>query len=189
LLPARLRKKRSKRVSYHADDWRDRWESPDDRERPDPYHRDRRRRQEAHSVLIGPAICMIVLAVINLIGALGLLGGSGFLLSMSAQEFQEMMTEDDPHALDDVINNGWTVDGFRKAYGYTVLGLGLVSGLATLILGAGGFAMLYHKLYGLAVAAAVTAILSPGGFCVFGLGAGIWSLVALANPEERQSFT
>ncbi len=48
--------------------------------------------------------------------------------------------------------------------------------------------MLGFKVYVLGILAAVLALISPGGCCVFGLIGGIWGLIALINPDVRAAY-
>jgi hypothetical protein len=177
-------------MSFQHDDLRDRWDSRYERDRPDPYEPWRGRPSStAGSAVVAPAVFLIVLAVFNLLGSLVLLGMGAYWQSINVQDFKEQMTEDDPEALDDMLNEGWTLAQIKELYSYVVLGMGAVSLVAALILGLGGLAMLLRKFYGLGFVAAVTAILSPGGCFLFGLIAGIWAIVVLINPDVRKSFT
>jgi hypothetical protein len=177
-------------MSYSDDDTRTERDPWDEREPPDRFKPRRGVPTSAvRSAVVAPGIALLVLAVFNLLGALGLLGLGAYLNSLDTQEFQEMMTEDDPGALDDVVNEGWTVEGFKQVYSYTVVILGVGGLVAAAVLGLGSLAMFAHKFYWLAIIAAVTAVLSPGGCFLFGLIGGIWTFIVLLNPEVRQSFT
>jgi hypothetical protein len=173
-------------MSYSDDDPRTERDPWDERERTDSFKPRRGVATTAvQSSVVAPAVALLVLAIFNLLGALGLLGIGAYLNSIDTQEFQDMMTEDDPGGLDDVLNEGWTVEGFKQVYFVTVLILGVGSLVAAAILGLGSLAMFAHKFYWLAIIAAVSAVLSPGGCFLFGLIGGIWTFIVLLNPDVR----
>jgi hypothetical protein len=160
-------------------------DSPDD-----PW--DRRpevRNEEARSITRGPAIALILLGMINaLLGAVVLVGGLE-LIPMSVDEFESQMTKDDPNALDDLIEHGFSVDSIKEISTYICLSVGAIGLMAAVILVGGGTCMLVLKFYWLAFLAGLVAIISPGGCFVFGLVGGVWSLVQLVRPEVRRAFS
>jgi uncharacterized membrane protein YphA (DoxX/SURF4 family) len=171
-------------MSYYHDDG-DRWQ---ERDRRDPWEQPVRAASSAPS-LWGPAVMLLLLALFNLLSGLGGLALGIYCRSLTIDEFRETMTEDDPNALDDAHDLGWSDEeyqGFMVKFFYGTGGLSL---LAALLLALGGFAMIARKYYALAMLAAITAFVSPGGCCIFGLIGGIWSFIALIDPHVKRSFT
>jgi hypothetical protein len=175
-------------MSYYPDDPRDdpdRWQ---ERDRRDPWEQPARAASSAPS-LVGPAVMLFVLALLNLLGGLGGLALGVYFYSMDLEEFQATMTEDDSEGLDWAHDMGWSDQQSQQVIARVYVGLGVGSLLASLLLALGGFAMMARKFYALALLGAITAFVSPGGCCVFGVVGGIWSLVALIDPHVRRSFT
>jgi hypothetical protein len=71
-------------------------------------------------------------------------------------------------------------------------GLGIMLGLFNMVLGAvvvfGGFKMMKMQSYGLAMAAAIIAMLPCSFCCLVSLPAGIWALIVLMKPEVKAAF-
>lgn len=68
---------------------------------------------------------------------------------------------------------------------YSLLGVGL-----GVLIAYGGLQMTKFRMYGLAIAASIIAMIPCFSCCccVIGLPAGIWSLVVLSRPEVRAAF-
>jgi hypothetical protein len=66
--------------------------------------------------------------------------------------------------------------------------LGVLTGVLAFPVLIGGTAMLRSRGYFAAAIAALLALVSPGGFCLLGLVAGIWALAVRFNGEVRRSF-
>src|SRR5579862_4359196 len=159
-------------MSYDRDDPRD-YDYRD--RRRDPYDRDSFERQPSDKVaaargsVMAPAIVLIVLGIFNLLGGLGSLGCGTWLQRMTPDDFEEKLTEDDPNALDDLTDEGLTVEDIKAIYAVSGIVIGVLSMLAAAILILGGARMLALKWYAFAFVAAVTAMISPGGCCIFGV--------------------
>jgi hypothetical protein len=178
-------------MSYYPDDPRNRrddgvrWQ---ERDRRDPWEQPDRPAKDAPS-LWGPAVVLLLLALFNLLSGLGGLTLGVYCRSLTIDEFRETMTEDDPNALEDAHDLGWSDEEYQGFMVKLFCGGGGLSLLAALLLALGGLAMIGRKFYAIAVLGAITAFVSPGGCCVFGLIGGIWSLVALIDPRVKRSFT
>jgi hypothetical protein len=180
-------------MSFQPDDARDRREDWDPRyegDRLDPWERRRSPVDNARASVQAPGIILIVLGVLNLLGGLGLIGGGLALNGMTTGEYEAMATKDDPNALDELEDEGFTVPEFQDLYAFSLIGAGVFSLLAGAVLILGGSAIIGLKFYWLAMIATITAFVSPVGCCcLFGLIGAIWSFVTLINPDVRKSFT
>ncbi len=138
-------------------------------------------RSDAESPVKGPAISFIVLgaigAAMQVIGALMKVLGLG----MSAGDMSQLEGLLGPGALE-FMN---LLNSTAVAVASTALGLA-----AAVVLVFGGLKMLKLESYGLAIAAAVVAMipcLSP--CCCIGLPFGIWGLVILFKDDVKSCFT
>jgi hypothetical protein len=178
-------------MSFHPDDphnRRDDWDRWEERERRDPWEEPARLSSAGPSVL-GPAIMLLVLALFNLLGGLGSLGVAEYFNEIDIEEFRSTMAEDDPNGLDWAHDRGMSDEESQRLIVKVYCALGAGCLLAALILAAGGIAMIARKFYVLAMLAAITAFVSPGGCCLLGLVGGIWSVIVLINPDVKRSFT
>jgi hypothetical protein len=190
-------------MSFHDDprDFRDSRERWDDPYEPNPWDRRLRPAAAARSMVLGPAIILLVLAVFNALGGLAALSYGAILQSIDTATFEDdfapepddLTGPDPPPDSEDAAApqtyNGMSADQAKACYVAVGIALGLGCLLAAAILGAGGILMLRLKFYWLVVLAAITAMLSPGGGLAFGLLGGVWSLVVLFNPDVRKAFT
>jgi GYF domain 2 len=118
----------------------------------------------------GPAIALIILAAVET--AWHCLAVFINLLGLSFRPARQMP------------NEAWA-NMFSGTAGAALAGVGLV--LAGLML-LGGIKMKRLESYGLAMTAAVLAMLPCSLCCVLGLPLGIWSLVVLTKPEVKSAF-
>lgn len=145
----------------------------------------------ARARVLAPAICLIVVGVLNLfMAAAPALYGMG-AAKVTPEQLEQEMQKQNPKALQDATSQGWTIADIRNMliYGsFSVAGLDfLVSFLVIL----GGVRMLMLKNYILAVFAAILAAIpfvSCSGCCGFGAVAGLWALIVLINPDVKASF-
>lgn len=125
--------------------------------------------------LKGPGIGLIITGSLNgVIGLLTLLSGLARLAGLGGKE---RIIRDDAEKLGYFVGTG---------LGY---GIGLLSMLLAPLIILGGIKLMKGKSRGLAMTAAVLAIL-PATSCCFVIGAvfGIWALVVLMNPEVKAYF-
>jgi hypothetical protein len=138
-----------------------------------------------------PAIFLIVVAVLNLLGALASFG-LGFTFSrMPPAELEKQAERQNPGQWQELKKQGYTAQDLIKWYTYAGFGGAGVNILSALVAILGGVRMLQLKSYGLAVFASVLAalpILSCMGCCGIGEGIGIWAIVVLLNPDVRAAF-
>ena len=124
------------------------------------------------SMVNGPAIFMIVLAVICILfGLLGLafnlfLGGAGSIFPNIPPEISEALLQ-------------------RGVIGIVQSAVSLIANIVILV---GAIKMRKCQSYGLAMTASILCILLDWGCCCLGLGAGIWSVVVLSKPEVKAAF-
>jgi hypothetical protein len=178
-------------MSFHPDDPRDRrddWDRWEERERRDPWEQPGRAASDAPSVA-GPATILLVLAAFNLLAGLGGLAWAQYFNKMDIDEFRAMMSDEDPNASEEESSDPTWNEEDRDAFVWTFGGAGAGSLVAAMILVAGGFAMIARKFYGLAMLAAITAFVSPGGCCLLGVVGGVWSVIVLIDPAVKKSFT
>lgn len=114
----------------------------------------------ARSRLSGPAIALIVFAVLGL--AFSALAILGFIVQVAENSFDD----------DGVPGLVWV----------------LANLVLRLVMLAGGIQMLRVRSYGLSMAAAVTAIIPCGMCCFMDLPFGIWALVVLLDANVRNAF-
>jgi hypothetical protein len=141
---------------------------------------------------MAPAVGLLIVAVLNLLLGLGLLG-LGFIYSqIPPDKAEEMLEKQDPQRFAQMRQAGLNAETLLKSYTYGGLGGGAVALLVALVTAVGAVRMIMLRSYGLAVIAAVlTAIpcISPGACpCLFGMAVGVWALVILLDPEVRSAF-
>jgi hypothetical protein len=138
-----------------------------------------------------PAICLIIVGVLNLLLALLAGGVGGFYAAIPQNLVEQEVEKQNPAAVAEMKNKGLSIRDILNVYIYGGFGegaLGLVSGILAIV---GGARMFVLKSYGLAVfASVVTAIpcISCSGCCGLGEGIGIWALVVLLNEEVKAAF-
>jgi hypothetical protein len=128
-----------------------------------------------------------LVGVLDLLAALGLIAAGYCLLFYATPEQLRFLER--RHAPDAPVDkNAWSAADMQY-YGSLIL---FASGVASAIIAfpvmIGGSAMRRSRSWVGSVLAAVLALISPGGFGLLGLIAGIWALAVLLNPNVRQSF-
>ena len=124
----------------------------------------------AEAMVKGPAIFMMVLAIITIL--LQLLFAVLVWLAGSA-----IAADPPPEIRDKIIAQG--------AFG---LGYSVVYIIINIIILIGSIKMKKCQSYGLAMAASILCILCDWGCCCLGIGAGIWAIVVLYKPEVKATF-
>ncbi len=145
-------------------------------------------RQAARGMVVAPGIILIVIGIFNLFsGVSGLFMGFA-VNAVSAEDLEVQMRKQNPKQVEDLKKAGFTVRDVQvwESWGFMITGV--VSFVLALIIIAGGACMLGLKAWPLAVLAALLALISPGGCCIFGMGAGIWALVVLFNSDVRAGY-
>jgi hypothetical protein len=138
-----------------------------------------------------PAVGLIIVGILNVLGALASAGLGTVYKNMPAEEFERQMRQQNPNDFAKMQQAGWTGRRVLDFCFYTGVGGGAVAAFFALLTVLGGIRMLALKSYGLAVTAAVvTAIpcISPSACCLLGEGIGIWALVVLLSPDVRSAF-
>ena len=128
----------------------------------------------ARSKVQGPAIGLMVYAVLNLFAVAGtvvanLLGGMGQVYSTMADQGV------DP-ALFGTIS--YVYSGCMSCFGLLITGVILMAGLR----------MRSLESYGLCIAGSVLSILPCSSCCCVGVVIGVWSLVVLSRDEVKSAF-
>ena len=115
-------------------------------------------------MLKGPAIFMMVLAILSFVGGVIGIGSSALGSSMASSEEEAVL---------------------NLIVGVPFNILRIVVNIPILI---GAIKMKQGQSYGLAMTAAILCILCDWTCCCLGLGAGIWALVILLKPEVKAVF-
>ena len=124
----------------------------------------------ARDALSVPSILIIVCGGLGLVaGLMGLVGGG-------AQSFGTF-------ANDPRFAQFLAVQSGPRHYVFALLGLAISSFLIF-----GGMKMRNLQSHGLAMGAAIVAMIPCGGCCCLGLPVGIWALVTLMKPEIKSQF-
>jgi hypothetical protein len=138
-----------------------------------------------------PAIFLIVLGLLNLLGA----GFGAFMAVRSAQippdEVERAMEQRDPKGWEQAKAEGYTAEKVLAWFIYGGWGTAAVNLLTTLVLIWGGARMLQLRSYGLSVFASVLAALpciSASACCGLGEIVGLWAVIVLLKPEVREAF-
>jgi hypothetical protein len=145
-------------------------------------------RQAARGQIMGPAIMLIVVGVLNLVSGVFMVFIGIAMHSVPSDQLEAQMKQQNPEQVKEMQKAGISVKDMQNWEGWGFLISGIVSLLCGLIILAGGGCMLGFKLYVLGILAAILALISPGGCCVFGLIGGIWGLIALINPDVRAAY-
>ncbi len=125
----------------------------------------------AQAMVNGPAIFMMVLAIISLILV---------PLSILYQFTQGQDAYNDlPPELRDFLLQ------FSGVASVVSNGLSFIANILILI---GALKMRKCQSYGLAMTASILCILCDWGCCCLGIGAGIWAIVVLCKPEVKAAF-
>jgi hypothetical protein len=152
-------------------------------------------RSEVRARLAGPAIALIVTAIISILGWIGYLGYN--IVTLPAQrELQEQLMKQQQQQFQQKGLNAKQMEQVQQFQQMGMnIGIGLVIGLTIIgILGAlliliGGLKMKNAQSYGLALTASIVAVIpcvSP--CCLLGIPFGIWALVVLNNPDVKAAF-
>jgi hypothetical protein len=138
-----------------------------------------------------PAIFLIVVGALNLLGA----AGAGFVGAQFTRvppaEVERMMQQRDPARWQQLRQEGWTAEQFLQIYVYGGFGTAVANVLSALIMIWGGSRMLVLKSYGLSVFASVLAAvpcISASACCGLGEIVGLWAVIVLARQEVREAF-
>jgi hypothetical protein len=179
-------------MSRDYDDDRD--DDLEDRERDERDDRDDARSGGSRAAMDRvnvPGILLIVVGILNLLAG----GWSTFrgvmVLSVdkaAAAQAQQQLTEQQKKEMEQL---GWSVEGMVQKIGGGILVIGIIGLLIGAINIAGGVRMRSLQGYGLAVLAAILAMIPcVSGVACCGLGevAGIWALIVLLSPDVKSQF-
>lgn len=164
-------------------DREDRWGSDepyDDRPRPPS-------RAEVKSKVMGPAIGLIICAVLQLLGSVyNVLTINQLPAQFEAQRKQidadPKMGEDQKKQMKDFLQTYENIVTPGMPVG---IGLGAIGGVVILI---GGIKMMNLSSLGWARAASILVLIPCFACCLIGIPIGIWSLTTLKKPEVRAAF-
>jgi hypothetical protein len=138
-----------------------------------------------------PAIFLIILGALNLLGAAGCALIGVQLGRIPPAEFEKMMQERDPARWQQVQQGGWTTEQVLQLYFNGGVGTAVANLLSGLLMIWGGARMMQLRSYSLAVFASVLAALpciSASGCCGLGAIVGLWAVIVLASPAVREAF-
>ncbi len=141
------------------------------RARPEPWDYDRPSRERAKSLVLPPAICLL------LVGILGMLIDGAMVLVAAATP--EMLTK----AADDFKIGGPPPEPFQVIvfYGFFAL-LSLVNIVAVI-------PMIRMRIYPVAIIGSILPMVTlPSCCCLLGLPLGIWAFVVLVRQDVRAAF-
>jgi hypothetical protein len=139
----------------------------------------------------GPAICLIVVGVLNLLLGLGAGLFGGVYAAIPEDMLEKEVQKQNPAALQQMKQAGMSIKDIVNFYvygGFSGAALGVVTAVLAVIAGA---RMLALKSYGFAVFTSVLVsipCISCSACCGIGEGIGIWSLVVLMNEEVKAAF-
>jgi hypothetical protein len=137
-----------------------------------------------------PGIFLIVVAILNLLAALGLVGLGFATLSLNPEEFEKALAQQ-ASTQNVTKDSGYSAEQLRDLYGRTYIGWGAIALLLALVTLFAGVCMRGLRLYGLAITGAIFAALpciSPMGCCLLGEAIGLWAILVLINPAVRSAF-
>ena len=142
-------------------------------------------RPKSRAVII-PGVLLFLVGLLDLLAGLALLGGGYLLLTADASQLRFL---ERPHATDGHVDkNAWS-PADAQFYGTLIcFAAGVASAIIAFPIMIGGSAMMRCRSWFASVLAAVLAMISPGGFVLLGLIAGLWALAVLFNANVRQSF-
>jgi hypothetical protein len=144
----------------------------------------------ARNRVMGPAIFLIIVGVLNLVGALGCIPMGLICYALPPEMVEAQMKQQHPKEAEQMKQQNMNMKELVTIEGHFWIAsgvAGLLTGVPILI---GGIAMLGCRWYYLAILGSVVAMISPAGCgCLFaGFVAGIWSLIVLINEEVRAAF-
>ena len=125
----------------------------------------------AQAMVNGPAIFMMVLAIINLI-----------LVPLSIL-YQFTQGQDAYNDLPPELR-----DFLLQFSGVASVVSNVLSFIANILILIGALKMRKCQSYGLAMTASILCILCDWGCCCLGIGGGIWAIVVLSKPEVKAAF-
>jgi hypothetical protein len=164
----------------------------EDRGRQDDGGRDDSAEEAAMRRTNAPGILLIIMGVLNLLGAGYFLVNGLFLLTPAGQQAAQFQAEQmNPEQKQQMEQLGWDMGKFMGGMGIgqaVVGGLGLLLAVASI---AAGAMMRSLRGYSLAVIVSILAcipFISPVGCCLLGQIFGIWSLVVLLSPDVKSAF-
>lgn len=132
-----------------------------------------------------PGIFLMIVGVLNLLGAFGLLFLGIMAVRIPEAEFARQPTSQT------ALQQGWT-PGQLKSMGIAFYlisgGAALIAAIITIL---AGLKMRALQSYALVLTGSLLALipcLSPAGCCGLGEGIGIWALIVLMSPEVKAAF-
>ena len=127
-------------------------------------------RQNALEAVKGPAVFLLVVAILGIV-----LAAVSLIMNLAGVGMGAAGTGDQAQL--QMLSGG---------FGVVVAILSMIGSVVVLL---GSLKMMKLESYGFAMAAAIIAML-PGisGCCILGLPAGIWALVVLLKPEVKDAF-
>jgi hypothetical protein len=138
-----------------------------------------------------PAVFLIIVGALNLFGGGYCLLNGLVALRMPVEEFQRQMARQNPQAIKQMEQMGWSPEGVLAAIAYGFIGVGAVGALLALLTILGGVRMMQLRSYGLVVFVSILTMLpgiSTSACCCLGEGVGLWALIVLLNGEVRSAF-
>jgi hypothetical protein len=142
---------------------------------------DIRKQDEVPAKLRIPAIFLIIVGVLNVLGAFYFIVDGTILIASPQMSMQGYKTLNMPQPTQQQL----------VVYGIFYILLGILGVIASALTIIGGARMVVAKNYGLAMVASVIAII-PGisclGCCGIGEGIGIWALIVLVMPDVKAVF-
>jgi hypothetical protein len=141
-------------------------------------------RPKSRAVVL-PGLLLLLVGILNLLGGLGLLGLGYFLLNAPQEQLRHLEIKNPDGS---VVKNAPSVADIQFYGPLVCFATGVLSAILAFPVMLGGSAMMRSRSWFGSVLAAVLALISPGGFVLFGLIAGFWALAVLFNANVRQSF-
>jgi hypothetical protein len=142
-------------------------------------------RPKSRAVIL-PGVLLFLVGLLDLLGGLALLGGGYLLLVADASQLR-FLEYKHPEGTT-VPKNAWSPADYQFYGTLVFFAAGVLSAVIAFPVMIGGSAMMRSRSWFASVLAALLALISPGGFVLLGLIAGIWALAVLFNPNVRQSF-
>jgi hypothetical protein len=165
---------------------------PPERSYPDPYQLPRPPvdAKAAKGRLFIPGIFVILIGLMNLLP-----GTCCISFGLFAQTIPDSQIEAESKRMQGEAEyerakkqQGDPVKMAKGIYLYGGIGALVISVLLLLVAAVGGGCMIAGRSMFLCSMGALAAILSPGGFGLFGLGVGIWAFVVLFSEDVREAF-
>jgi hypothetical protein len=135
----------------------------------------------------GPAIALIVVGALNILGSLYWAFQGVVVSVMPAEQIQAQMEAQNPQFQQQPMPFDMTT--FLRSYGVGLIVVAVLALIFSVVIILGGIKMKNLQSRGLAVTASVLAMipcLSP--CCIVGLPIGIWSLVVLNDTDVKSSY-